>query len=95
METAEAARAKCHAIGYELFQLRYQYQFDAIIQHYGAEKLDNTWAGIKWAETPAYATDFNWVTYLDDDLVEYGIDNKVMYENAYFLHRLKAQKFTL
>ena len=45
IETAEGARAKCHSLGYEMLQLRYKYQFDAIVDYFGADKLDNTWAG--------------------------------------------------
>ena len=52
-----------------------------MIEYFGVEKLDNTWAGIKWAETPDYVTDYNWVTYLDDALVEYKVENKTIWHD--------------
>merc|ERR1712113_294387 len=81
METAEGARAKCHSLGYEMLQLRYKYQFDSIIDFFGADKVDNTWAGTKYAETPDVVTPFNWVTYIDNDLVEYKTENKTIWHD--------------
>ena len=44
-ETVEGAKAKCALMGYEIHELRYSYQFEAMVEAFGNEKLNNVWAG--------------------------------------------------
>ena len=74
-ETVEGAKAKCASMGYEINEIRYKYQFTDMVDHFGIEKLDNVWAGMKFSEMTEYEIP-GWVTELTDELVNFRTTDK-------------------